>query len=73
VDRDEQPLTRLVEHRGGMLIPLSIDLPDTSACRSRAPRIVELVGRMDMFHAGAGRYIGGDLADALLMPGNFDL
>ena len=64
VDRDEAALAAACRHHGADAIPLAIDLLDAKACASMVPRIVELAGPPDIFHANAGTYVGGDLVDA---------
>ena len=46
------------------MIPLVIDLLDPKDCASLVPRILEMAGRLDILHANAGSYVGGDLVDA---------
>ena len=64
VDRDEAALAAACRRHGSAAIPLAIDLLDAKACASMVPRIVELAGPPDIFHANAGTYVGGDLVDA---------
>ncbi len=64
IDRDAAALQRICAQHGGAAIPLVIDLLDTKACATLLPRVLELAGRLDIFHANAGSYIGGDLVDA---------
>lgn len=63
-DRDEKALAALHEKYADALIPLPIDLLDPQQCATLIPRILEHVGRLDIFHANAGLYLGGDLVDA---------
>ncbi len=63
VDRDEAALDALSkEHRGAM--PLVIDLLDAQDCARLLPAILEKAGQLDILHANAGIYVGGDLVDA---------
>jgi len=64
IDRDEQTLTTLREKHGEMLIPLPMNLLDANSCATLMPQILEKAGRLDIFHANAGLYVGGDLVDA---------
>jgi ribitol 2-dehydrogenase len=64
VDRDEAALKSLCDQHGKAAIPLVIDLLDAQACASLLPRIVAEAGQLDILHANAGTYIGGDLVDA---------
>ncbi|HKK19633.1 MAG TPA: SDR family oxidoreductase [Opitutales bacterium] len=63
VDRDEKALEEICA-RHEKAIPLVFDLLDTEECKTLLPKILELVGHLDIFHANAGSYIGGDLIDA---------
>lgn len=64
VDRDEAALAAACRKHGDPAIPLVIDLLDPKACASMVPRILESAGQLDIFHANAGMYVGGDLVDA---------
>jgi ribitol 2-dehydrogenase len=64
VDRDKAALAAACSRHGDAAIPLVIDLLDPQACASLVPRILEKTGRLDIFHANAGTYVGGDLVDA---------
>jgi ribitol 2-dehydrogenase len=64
VDRDEAALTAVCNKHGKAAIPLVIDLLDAQGCASLMPRILDQAGQLDIFHANAGSYVGGDLVDA---------
>lgn len=64
IDRDETALNALVAKHGDALIPLVIDLLDSKSCASLMPRILASTGQLDIFHANAGLYVGGDLVDS---------
>lgn len=64
VDRDEAALARACEALGEAAIPLVLDLLDPKQCASLVPEILARTGRLDIFHANAGLYVGGDLVDA---------
>ncbi len=64
VDRDAAALAALQAKHGEALIPLVIDLLDAAACAAMVPRILALTGQLDILHANAGLYVGGDLVDA---------
>ncbi len=63
VDRDEPALEAVAEALGEMAIPVALDLLDTDDCSMMVPRILEKAGRLDILHANAGTYIGGDLME----------
>ena len=64
IDRDEAALKALSKKHGDAMIPLVIDLLDPKDCATLLPRVLDKVGQLDIFHANAGTYIGGDLIDA---------
>ena len=64
VDRDQSALKALVDKHGDAVIPLIIDLLDPKDCATLLPRVLEQAGRLDILHANAGAYVGGDLVDA---------
>jgi ribitol 2-dehydrogenase len=63
VDRDEAKLNELCRELGPEAIPLVVDLVDPASVRTMLPQIVELAGGLDIFHANAGSYVGGDVVD----------
>jgi ribitol 2-dehydrogenase len=64
IDRDAAALDALCAQHGDAAIPLVLDLLDPAACATLMPRILGLAGQLDIFHANAGSYLGGDLVDA---------
>jgi ribitol 2-dehydrogenase len=64
VDRDEAALKRLRDKHGEAVIPLVIDLLDPKDCATLLPKVLESAGKLDIFHANAGLYVGGDLVDS---------
>jgi ribitol 2-dehydrogenase len=64
VDRDHAALTALCNKHGEAVIPMVIDLLDPQDCASLLPRVLENAGQLDILHANAGTYVGGDLIDA---------
>lgn len=64
IDRDETALNALVAKHGDAVLPLVIDLLDPKSCASLMPQILALTGQLDIFHANAGLYVGGDLVDS---------
>ncbi|HAO33146.1 MAG TPA: SDR family oxidoreductase [Candidatus Competibacter sp.] len=64
VDRDEAALATVCNRLGDAAIPLVIDLLDPKDCASLLPQVLEKAGQLDILHANAGLYIGGDLVDA---------
>jgi ribitol 2-dehydrogenase len=64
IDRDESALAALCSKHGAAAMPLAVDLLDPKACAAMVPRILQQAGQIDIFHANAGTYVGGDLVDA---------
>lgn len=63
VDRDAGALRKACEELGDRAIPLEIDLLDPSSVATMLPAILAQREKLDIFHANAGSYVGGDLAD----------
>ena len=63
IDRDVEKLHGLCNELGEKAYPLKIDLMDGEAVSSMTPRILELAGGLDIFHANAGSYVGGNIID----------
>jgi ribitol 2-dehydrogenase len=64
VDRDAKALTDACTTLGDNAIPLVLDLLDPLQCASLVPEVLRRTGALDIFHANAGLYVGGDLVDA---------
>jgi ribitol 2-dehydrogenase len=64
IDRDEAALRALRDKHGDALIPLVIDLLDPNECATLLPRVLDKTGKLDILHANAGSYVGGDLIEA---------
>ncbi len=64
VDRDENALSTHRSRHGEAVIPLVLDLLDAKACATLLPSVLDSAGRLDILHANAGTYVGGDLVDA---------
>ncbi len=63
VDRDEAALNAWSHTHGDAVVPLRIDLLNSKDCATLVPRVLELAGQIDILHANAGSYVGGDLID----------
>ena len=64
IDRDAATLEALCAKHGQAVMPLVLDLLDPQACAALLPGVLRLAGQLDIFHANAGTYVGGDLVDA---------
>ncbi|PHQ85667.1 MAG: glucose dehydrogenase, partial [Thalassobium sp.] len=63
IDRAEGRLNTLCEELGDNAKPLVIDLLDGPQVSGMLPKIEDLVGPLDIFHANAGAYVGGAAAE----------
>lgn len=64
VDRDAGALAAMAGRLGDRAIAQVTDLLDAGSCAAMVPEILARTGRIDILHANAGSYIGGDLVDA---------
>jgi ribitol 2-dehydrogenase len=63
IDRAKEKLDSLCGEMGQRALPLVVDLLDGHQVSGILPRILEIAGRLDIFHANAGAYIGGQVAE----------
>jgi ribitol 2-dehydrogenase len=63
IDRDQEKLQRLTDELGENAYPLVIDLLNAQQVSGMLPGILAAAGRLDIFHANAGAYIGGPVAE----------
>ncbi|MBB6222699.1 SDR family oxidoreductase [Rhizobium leguminosarum] len=61
VDRNEEALKEICSTLGANAIPLVIDLTDPESVARMMPEILAKAGQLDIFHANAGSYIGGEV------------
>ena len=63
IDRAEDKLNQLVAELGDNAIPLVIDLMKPKQVDGMLDAIIHKAGSLDIFHANAGAYIGGPIAE----------
>ncbi len=63
VDRDAEKLTALCAELGDRAIPVVVDLTDPASVGTMLPQILARTGHLDIFHANAGSYVGGPIAE----------
>jgi ribitol 2-dehydrogenase len=63
VDLAEDRLQSLCAELGKDAIPLVTNLLDPSSVARMAPSILEKTGQLDIFHANAGAYVGGEVLE----------
>ncbi|WP_186037402.1 SDR family oxidoreductase [Burkholderia gladioli] len=61
IDRAEDRLAACREELGPNALSLVVDLLAPAEVSAILPRILELAGRLDIFHANAGAYVGGEV------------
>lgn len=64
VDRDADALDRVCADLGDAALPVVTDLTDKASVARMLPAILDKAGRLDVFHANAGAYVGGDVLEA---------
>ncbi len=63
IDRAAEKLQEICDNLGDRAIPVVIDLLDSARVEQMMPQILEKAGGIDIFHANAGGYIGGEVAE----------
>jgi ribitol 2-dehydrogenase len=63
VDRDEEALQKACQELGANAYPIVIDLMDPDSISGMLPQILDTAGGLDIFHANAGAYVGGDILE----------
>ncbi|BCM18154.1 SDR family oxidoreductase [Mesorhizobium sp. J8] len=61
VDRAEDRLKEVVAELGDGAIPLVVDLTNPASVATMLPGILDKAGQLDIFHANAGSYVGGEI------------
>lgn len=63
IDRAREKLDALCAELGERARPLVVDLLNGAEVSGMLPRILDVAGGLDVFHANAGAYIGGPVAE----------
>ena len=61
IDRAADRLTGVCGELGPSALPLVLDLLQPSEVSGLLPQILKIAGGLDIFHANAGTYVGGDV------------
>lgn len=61
VDRAEDRLKEVCAELGPQAIPVVVDLMQPSTVATMMPQILDKAGQLDIFHANAGAYVGGEI------------
>ncbi len=60
-DRDAARLAAVTEPLGDRAMPLQVDLVDPAQVAALPERVIAACGQLDIVHANAGLYVGGDV------------
>jgi ribitol 2-dehydrogenase len=63
VDYAEERVTSLCEELGENAFPVVTNLLDSNSVSQMVPSILKTAGRLDIFHANAGGYVGGSVIE----------
>lgn len=63
IDRAEAAARNAAAELGPNAVPLVVDVTDAGSVAGMMPAIIEKAGKLDIFHANAGAYIGGEVID----------
>ena len=63
IDRDGDRLAALTGELGRGAHAVTLDLTDGAAVSAMLPRLLSCTGRLDIFHANAGAYVGGPVTE----------
>jgi ribitol 2-dehydrogenase len=63
VDREGDKLQQICAGLGPAAIPLTVNLTEPASVAQMLPQILEKAGQLDIFHANAGSYVGGEVVD----------
>ena len=63
IDRDGAKLPQVCKDLGADALPLTVDLLKPEENSAMLPKILALAGGLDIFHANAGGYVGGDVVE----------
>ncbi len=61
VDRHAERLAQVCEELGAGASPVVVDLLQPASVATMMPAILGVAGQLDIFHANAGSYVGGDV------------
>ncbi len=63
IDYAEDKLKALCSELGDHAIPVVVDLTNPKSVGTMMPQILDKAGTLDVFHANAGSYVGGEVVD----------
>jgi ribitol 2-dehydrogenase len=63
IDRAADKLQNICADLGSGVIPVVVDLLDNASVATMMPQILDKAGGLNIFHANAGGYVGGDIVE----------
>ncbi|MEZ2311820.1 SDR family oxidoreductase, partial [Paraburkholderia sp. RCC_158] len=63
IDRAKERLDTLCAELGPNALPIVVDLLNPAEVSGLLPRILDAAGGLDIFHANAGAYVGGEVVE----------
>jgi ribitol 2-dehydrogenase len=63
VDRAEDALREACRGLGDNAMPLTVDVTSAASLARMLPAIIDWAGQLDILHANAGAYVGGEIVD----------
>jgi ribitol 2-dehydrogenase len=63
IDYAEERLRDLCSDLGPEAVPLVVDLVEPKSVAGMMPQVLERAGKLDIFHANAGSYVGGEVIE----------
>lgn len=63
IDRAADKLQDICADLGSGVIPVVVDLLDNASVATMMPQILDKAGGLNIFHANAGGYVGGDIVE----------
>lgn len=63
IDQAEERLWEICADLGPQAMPIVTNLTDSASVARMMPQILAKAGRLDIFHANAGSYVGGDFME----------
>lgn len=61
IDYAADKVEEICSSLGPMAVPLVVNLTDPQSVTGMMPRLLEKAGQLDIFHANAGSYVGGEV------------
>ncbi|WP_062207436.1 SDR family oxidoreductase [Aureimonas sp. AU12] len=63
VDRSQEGLRAACADLGERAVPIVVDMLDPQSVDTMMPQILAVAGHLDIFHANAGSYVGGEVIE----------